>query len=236
MKTYLEVANSPVFYLITFLLIGLIILQVSVFVRLAMKKAAVLRIDRGKIMRAVKTAAVTSFIPSVAIVVALITMVPVLGLPFSWARLSVIGSMAYELTAANFGAEAMGVALGQDGYTTQAFLNSVWTMVIGSSVMLSFTVFLFKGYKEKLAKSMDKGSGSGWSKIFMTAILLGVYSKFILDPVVAGGPALVAMVSSALLALLLDWLTKRPGFKWLQDFSLSISMIAGMACACLLKF
>lgn len=234
MKEYLKVANSPIFYIITITLIVLIIVQVTVFMRIALKRAAELNIDRSKIFRAVKTASITSFIPSIAIVIALITLSPILGLPFSWARLSVIGSLAYELTAANFGADAMGVALGQDGYTVQAFLNSIWTMTIGSSVMISFTIFFFKKYKQQLAKSLTKNSSSGWSKILMTAILLGVYSKFILEPIAAGGAAFVALIASAILALILDWLTKRPGFKWLQDFSLPLSMIAGMASAALI--
>ena len=234
MKEYLKVANSPIFYIITFILFAIIIVQVFVFIRMALKRAKQLNITHSQIKSVVKTASVTTVVPSIATVIALLTLVPIMGLPFSWARLSVIGSLSYELAAANMGADAMGVALGQSGYTMQAFLNSVWTMTIGSSVMITFTLFFFKKYKQQLSKSMEKNRNSNWSKMFISAVLLGVYAKFILEPVVSGGSALAAMLTSAVFALIIEWFIKKTGFRWLQDFSLSISMICGMAAACLL--
>lgn len=234
MKEYLKVANSPIFYIITFILFAIIIVQVFVFIRMALKRAKQLNITHSQIKSVVKTASVTTVVPSIATVIALLTLVPIMGLPFSWARLSVIGSLSYELAAANMGADAMGVALGQSGYTMQAFLNSVWTMTIGSSVMITFTLFFFKKYKQQLSKSMEKNRNSNWNKIFISAVLLGVYAKFILEPVVSGGSALASMLTSAVFALIIEWFIKKTGFRWLQDFSLSISMICGMAAACLL--
>jgi len=87
MKDYLQVANSPYMYIGVVLLLGIVCWQASVFISRSLKRAQALGITREKINKTVKVAALTSLVPSLAIVVALLTLAPVLGLPFSWTRL-----------------------------------------------------------------------------------------------------------------------------------------------------
>ena len=231
MKDYLSIANSPLMYLGVFLLLAIVFWQAGVFIRRSLKRAEELGIAKERLWKAAKVAALTSIVPSLAIVVALLTLAPVLGLPFSWARLSIIGSLTYELFAADIGAKASGVALGGTGYGASAFLTSVCTQTIGSFVMLFMTIFLFKWYKTRLNKSLKKEGSGTWGRVFMGALIVSMYSRFVAEPLVKGGVALVSMLASAVTMLLLGLAIKKLKAKWLGDFSVSLSMIVGMCAA-----
>ncbi len=68
----------------------------------------------------------------------------------------------------------------------------------------------------------------------MATIIVSMYARFLAEPVAQGGTALVTMLVSAVFMVLL-WLAikKFNKIKWLSDFAMSISMIAGMASAVL---
>ena len=101
-----------------------------------------------QMIKAVRTGATVSFIPAVSILISLIAMAPVLGIPFPWLRLSIIGSAPYELLAAGIGAKAMGVDnLGSEGFTREVFANSIWIMTLGSFWAVSIVVFFLKKYR-----------------------------------------------------------------------------------------
>lgn len=233
MSNYLEIANSPVMYIGVVLLLGIVIWQAGVFTYRSFKRAEELNIEKSKLYRAMKIAMLTSIVPSIAIILALITLVPVLGTPISWARLSIIGSLSYELMAAEVGATSYGVELGGVGYDASAFLTSVLTMTIGSFAMLGMTIFGFKAYKNRVNKSIEKKGGS-WGSVLMGAIIISLYARFLVEPIVQGGVNLVTMLGSAVTCILMGVLLKKfPKARWLSDYSLSISMVVGMVAAVL---
>lgn len=237
MDTYMTIANSPILYIGVALLMTVVLWQASVYITRTIGRAKELNIAPARLKKAAKVAALTSIVPSVAIIIALLTLAPVLGLPVSWGRLSIIGSLSYELLAAKLGAEAASVSLGKAGYDATAFLTSVTTMTIGSFVTLWLTILGFKWYKNRLNRSLAKGGeakDNPWSRVLMGALIVSLYSRFLAEPIVMGGSALTTMLASAVVMVALGQLVKRcKKMKWLGDFNLSISMIAGMAVAVL---
>ncbi len=232
-----DLTGNSLLYIGVAVLLLIVFWQSAVFLVRALNRAKELNIDSVRLKTAVKVSALTSIVPSIAIVIALITLAPVLGIPVSWGRLSIIGSLSYELLAANIGAEAAGVELGGAGYDATAFLTSVTTMTIGSFASLSIAIFLFKPYKNKLARTLSKSDSSTenpWSRVLMATLIVSLYARFLAEPVVKGGSSLITMIASAIIMLLLTLLTKKVGkLKWLSDFSLSISMILAMTIAVL---
>ena len=239
MKDYLSVANSPILYIGVAALLAVVTWQAVVYIRRALRRAEELNIPKEKLKRAMRTSALVSIVPSIAIVVALLTLAPVIGTPVSWGRLSIIGSLSYELMAANIGAEAAGAALGGANYTATAFLTSVTTMTIGSFAMLGITILGFKKYKDRLNRSLDKGGGkedNPWARVLLAALIVSLYARFLSEPVARGGIMLITMLVSAVCAFLLGLLVKKVrNLKWMTDFVMSISMIAGMVAAVLIS-
>lgn len=239
MKDYLSVANSPILYIGVAALLAVVTWQAVVYIRRALHRAEELNIPKEKLKGAMRTSALVSIVPSIAIVVALLTLAPVIGTPVSWGRLSIIGSLSYELMAANIGAEAAGAALGGADYTATAFLTSVTTMTIGSFAMLGITILGFKKYKDRLNRSLDKGGkkeDNPWARVLLAALIVSLYARFLSEPVARGGIMLITMLVSAVCAFLLGLLVKKVrSLKWMTDFVMSISMIAGMVAAVLVS-
>ena len=229
---YLSIANSNLLYVMVSMVIAVVFIQSVIFLILAWKRGVALGIPRQKLVDAVKSSAVFSIVPSLPIILALVAMVPVLGIPFPWLRLGVIGSAPYELLAANIGAQSMGIkALGQPGYTAQVFGNSMWIMTLG----IIWSPFLFIIFAKRLQKGMKniKKKDSAWLEIMITALYFGMLSVFIGQPIVEGGVPLATILSSAAIMFLLTALVRKFKIDWLTNFSLSIAMISSMALAIL---
>jgi hypothetical protein len=233
MGDYLAIANDPVFFACGAAIILFILVQAALFTAAAFKEGARLGMGRRSLWKAFRAGALSSALPTAAILVALVTMVPVLGLPVPWIRLSVIGSAPYELMAAGIGAKAMGVnGLGGSGYTAEVFASSVWVMCAGSVWSVLLVTFALKKVRSKVAGSLAKDES--WRAVLMNAAFLGVFSIFIADPVVRGGLPLATLGAGALAMALVGALIVKLGQEWLREFALALSMIVAMAAAALL--
>ena len=105
---YFDVANSRLLYI----LVGIGLLYISglvlVFMRKAWRRALELGISQKTILEVVKSSAVFTVIPSISVIIGLFSLSTVLGVPWSWFRLSVVGAVSYELTAAEMVSDALG--------------------------------------------------------------------------------------------------------------------------------
>lgn len=86
--------------------------SVFFFVR-AWKRAAALNMDRRRLKKIVASTALYTVAPAVAILLGVIALSKALGLPLPWLRLSVIGALTYETTAAETAARAFGTNISQ---------------------------------------------------------------------------------------------------------------------------
>jgi len=232
MKDYLELANSGILYLLAGIMIVFVLVQSGLFLKIAWKRGLEIGLTREKMIQTVKTSAVFAIVPSLPIVISLIAMTPVLGTPFSWMRLSIVGSNSYELIAADIGATSMGIeGLGSSGYTSVVFANSMWVMSIGIIWGLLTCVLFLKKYQNKMATVRAKDSR--WSEIMINALFFGMLSVFLGKPITSGGMELAVLLSSGLMMILLTMIAKQLKQNWLNDFALSLSMIAGMGFAIL---
>ena len=68
---------------------------------------------------------ITSIGLSLVIITGLLSLLVTVGGPMAWMRLSYIGFVMFELMAAGFATEAMGVQMGMDTMTEMAFANAV---------------------------------------------------------------------------------------------------------------
>jgi len=230
---YLDVANSNFIYGLAIFVIIFIIFQSLIFMRKAYKQGLKIGMDKKILFKTIKSSMVFSIVPSIPIVIALMAMAPVLGIPFPWIRLSIIGSSVYELLSANIGAQSMGISgLGGDGYTAVVFANSLWVMSVGIIWGLVASIIGLKKYQNRIQKS--RGKDSKWTEIFVLSLYFGMISVFIGQPIVEGGIALYTMIFSAAVMGLITFIINKFKLKRLGDFALSISMVLGMVFAAII--
>ncbi len=231
---YLDVANSGLIYILGSILIAFVLFQSFLFLYEAYNRGKEIGVSTKKMKQAIKSSITFSIVPSIPIVIALIAMVPKLGIPFPWIRLSIIGSMQYELIAAETGAKAMGLeGLNSALFSAQAFANVMWIMSIGIIWGLLTCILFLKKIEKSIQKQQKKDNT--WLTILISSLFFGMISVFIGPVITSGGIPLLTMISSAAIMLVLSFLVEHYNIKWLKNFALSLSMIVGMALAILYK-
>ena len=237
--------NHPVLFLITGLLVAVVLGQSIYFLLKALKRSRELGMDQTKIKKTIKTAALFTIAPAVAIVISVITLSKKLGLPLPWLRLSVVGSMSYETVAANNALSAMGQSLGAEAaLTAQQYVNVLLVMTI--SIMLGIWLVPVIGKKLLGGMSSLSNRDAKWADIFSNALFIGMISAFLgyvfadisrlWSPVegysaTSGLVPVCVMAVSALTMVVCGLLMRKPKLKWLSEYALPISLIVGMASA-----
>ena len=258
--------NHPVLFIIVGLLIAVVLGQSIFFLVKALKRSKELGMDQIKIKKTMKTAAIFTIAPAVAIVISVITLSKKLGLPMPWLRLSVIGSMSYETIAANNALSAMGQSLGSaTPLTAQQYVNVLLVMTV--SIMLG--IWLVPAIGRKLQNGMKsmENRDAKWADTFQSALFIGMISAFLgfvfcnvsrlwtaengivtemssgfaengdkiqvekLFTATSGLVPVCTMIVSALVMVVCGLLMRKPKLKWLSEYALPISLIAGMAAA-----
>ena len=188
----------------------------------------------------VRTAAIFTIAPAVAIVIGVITLSKDLGIPLPWLRLSVLGSLSYETVAAANAESAMGLQLGS-GAALSA--SQYVTIVFVMSISIISGIILLSIIGKRLHKGMDarEKRDAKWAEIFSNALFIGMicaFVGFIFGDVLSvrtgdmSGliPVFVFAVSMALM-ILCGALRKKYNWGWINDYALPISLIGGMASA-----
>lgn len=223
---YMTVANSPFIYIVSGLIVTYVVLLCVIYLRNGLKRARALGIGSDTLRRTIRTAATFSVAPSLPIVVALIAMMGIMGLPYPWMRLSIIGSFQYELTTAKIGASAMGVEQLSTASSPQVFANSIWIMSLGIIWGMLMSVLFMKKFSHGLDQAKKKDQTK--LQLIITALYFGMLSVFVGPPIVQGGIGLLTLlVSAGLFFLLTKLLQHRPRSVW-TDFIFTFSMVGGM--------
>lgn len=241
--------NSAPIYIICGGIIAFVAIVCIVFMVRAYNAGKSIGMDTTKMKRVIVSSATFSVLPSIGILLGVIALSGSLGIPWPWLRLSVIGALHYETQVAQGAAEQVGMEklsaseMTASGFATIALLMSVciiWGMVL--------SVFFNKKYTDKLGSAQGGSSSSqGFGDMAMSAMFIGLVSAYIGSYIGSfvssqglfsfrGDPAplLVVLVSAIVMALFI-WLGGKKKFSWVDNFSVAVSMLAGMAAAVIIK-
>jgi hypothetical protein len=144
-------------------------------------------------------------------------------------RLSVIGSLAYELLAAGAAVNEMGF----DGLTATinapAFAAAVWVMSMGVIFSLLFAAFAVP-YLHRAKRALG-GGDDAWMAVLVSAAFFGALGGLAGPHFLGGGLGLAALVGAFVSMGAIRLAVKRWRADWLNEWSLSISIIIGLLTA-----
>lgn len=230
-KLYSHVANSPVMAIFCGLAIVVVLVQAVVFFRVAWKRALELGLTCQELMKVVKSSAVFSIVPSLPIIISYMILLPALGKFFPWLRLSVIGSATYETLAANMAVTSFGFdSLGSADFSPDVFGSLLWVVTLGV-FLSSMSALLLRRFDSKMQSvtTNPNSFGNVVPNIMFLGMMATLSAPYLAD--VTNIPSLSAIVVSALVMIGLNAVGKK--VPALKEFAFSLSMIAGMASACL---
>lgn len=231
--------NHPILFVIVGIIIAVVLAQSFYFLFKSIRRAKALNMDMGVVKKTISSSAVFTIAPAVSILVGVVVLSKSLGIALPWLRLSVIGSITYENVAAQNALTAAGLS-GSDTITDPSIFSAVlWVMTIGIAAGLVFVPFVTKKIQGGMQKIGLKDKK--WGEIFNTAMFLGMISAFLgyvfcdVGNVVHGDTAglipVCVMAVSAVVMAACGLSSKKFKIRWLEDYALPASLVAGMASA-----
>ena len=232
--------NSLPMFLIAGVVVAFIAALCVVFLARSWRAGVAMGMDKARLRRAITSSATFTLLPSVSILLGVIALSGSLGIPLPWIRLSVIGALHYEGNVADIAARAAGMSggLGSEELTAPVFLTIALVMTAGILAGCFLCIFCLKAYMKKVrsAAQKEKGGKKGFGDYMFTAMFVGLVSAYIgsyLGEWTSAGnymPLFVAAVSAAAMGLF-EYLARKKGMTWLDNFSMAGSMLVGMAAA-----
>ena len=240
--------NSPALFAIVGIIIAFVVAQSVFFLVRAYRRGLAIGMEKRKLNSVIKSAAVFTIAPAVGIFIGVITLSKKLGIALPWLRLSVIGSLTYELTAAENAAASVGASLSDSStaLTASQYVTIATVMTLGIVASLILAPLLGKKISGGVLKIRNKDSK--WGDVFMTSLFMGMISAFLgiivcnigfvsSDAGVVFNMSardlipLCVLIVSAIIMLLCGLVMQKTKWTWLNDYALPISMVGSMALA-----
>lgn len=223
--------NSAFMFVLGAVVAVFVTVQSMVFLRKAWAEGKRKGLAPETMRKAVISSAVFTVVPSLAILMTMLTLSGALGLALPWIRLSVIGAVTYEVPAAEAAAQAVGASLSGVGVPVSVFSVIVWVMTLG---ILSGPLFIIAYFKKLQGKiNQIKSDDNRWGSLLISAMFIGLISSFLGSSLAGGLVSTLTLFSSALLMVICIMLEQKAGLKAFKDFALPLSMIGAMTMAIL---
>ena len=231
--TFMSIMNSFPLYILVIAGLLFVFALCLVTLKQARQRALELGLSKEEIMGVIKSSALFSIVPSLSVVVGLFSLQAILGVPWSWYRLSVIGSVSYELIAADM------AAIGA-GYDSLAALVEVNDPNVAGAVMLAMSLGIIGGVVGCLflGKSIQTGMASyraksgAWGALVMSCFVMALMAVFVpARSIFTGTIATLTLITSALITMAQRWIIKKYKVKWLSNFVMADALILGMVSA-----
>ncbi|KAB3530690.1 DUF5058 family protein [Alkaliphilus serpentinus] len=229
--------NSNFLFMIGGCVFTFVIAQSVFFLYRAIKQAKIMGMDRAVIKSTIISSAAFSIAPALSILLGVLSLSKFLGLPLPWIRLSILGALTYELTAAASAASSVGISVTEQITNPQAYTTIAWVMTLG----IIPGVILIPLFLKKIQGGLisQKNRDRIWGEHFMTAIFLGMISAFLgmvfatVRKGIAGWIPVFVLIFSAIVMVCCGLAIKKYNVKWLEDYALPFSILGGMAFAIL---
>ncbi|HWR29147.1 MAG TPA: DUF5058 family protein, partial [Negativicutes bacterium] len=222
--------NSSGMWIASSIMVIMVILQSVVFLRAGLNEANRIGLSRQRCIRAMRASVLTSVGPSLAPVIVLMALIPVLGAPTTWMRLCDVGAPSTELAISAMAAKVIGVDMRSAAYDLKAYSYSMWGMALNNLGFLAM-VFLFNHKMGQGLETFNKRSNPVLVKFVMSGALLGLISYLVTAQVLAGGQikseSLIVAIVSGIAMYFLNFVGRR--YPWIREPSLGIAMIVAMS-------
>lgn len=225
-----DILNSNLLYTLVIVgLLGIFLICIFFFAR-AKKRALELGVDKDTFKDAMKSSAIFSVVPSVSVIIGLISLSPLLGVPWPWFRLSVVGALGYELMSADLATKGAGYE-SLAAFAESGSINSVGTVMFVMSISIMsgmiFNLIFLKSLHTRISsvgKKQDK-----FITLALSTLTIGMMSVFVPMQFISSKIHAITLIASALLTFVLTKMSTKS--KWLGDYIMSFALIFGMAVA-----
>ena len=238
-----KVANSWWMYLLGVIVVIFVLAGSLFFILKSFKDAKKLNMDSKVLKQTIINSAVFTILPSISILIGVITLSGVLGIPLPWIRLTVIGALHYEGVAANSAYEGI-KSLSE--LTSVQFVTIAFVMTLGILSGPLYCLFGFKSYDKKILSKAkgdnevvvkdenlveeNKKPKKNFGDVLFNAVFIAMICSFLAVDVakvfdkeqgaIKNYVPIVVIITTFLSMFVLDMLKKKLKWKWLASFDL----------------
>ena len=235
--------ESKLMYGLAAAVIVFVLAQSFFFMIKAWKQGKKLGLSSQTMRSTVTSSVLFSIAPAVSVVATVIVLAKALGIVLPWIRLSVIGNITYETTAAEAALNVFGSSVSEPVQDPQQFSAIMWVMTIGCIFPLILLPIFLKTIQKKIGHAAQ--TNAQLADVISAAAFIGLIAAFIARSLAgvgtkdnpadgAGTMSLLVLIISILLMVILTKLCDRFKLRWLENFTMPLSMIGAMAAAILL--
>jgi hypothetical protein len=229
--SFFDVANHWLIYLLVIIGIAYVACFAIISMRKSWKRALVKGYSHEKLMNIVKLTVSAAIVPSISIVIGLFSLVALLGIPWPWWRLSVVGSLVYETMAADSAIKAAGLDLAHlTEATARDFVLVMYVMSIGIMGGMFVSPFITKPIH--LGSMKMKAGDKRWAALGGTTFFLVIMAVFVVPIFLNWRPAgfiqMLTFLTSVVLTIGMGKIATGK-LSFLKSFILAISLIVAMA-------
>lgn len=251
--------ESGFMYAIALAVIAFVVVQSVFFLVKSLKKARELGIAKETLRSTIISSAMFTVAPAISILATVIVLANALGIVLPWIRLSVIGNLAYETTAAQSALDFWGDSLRNTVTDPQKFATISWAMTLGSIAPLILLPFFCKKLQKKVGETVNKSEKSKkFGDAISAAAFIGIVMAFVSREIYsvttqttsvenaegaieqvkmisgsAGFMSIIVLICAIVFMLILDVICKKFKLTKLEPFAMPIAMFAAMGMAVL---
>lgn len=224
--SFFDVANSR----FLFAAVGIGILYVIGFAVFygfkSYSRAVEVGVPKEKLREVMRSSAVFTVVPSLAIVLGFFSLAALLGIAWPWFRLSVIGSVTYEIMAADSALKTLGI-VSPSAASGRVFVTLMYVMTI--CIMGGVILSIFVAKRIQRGTMELKAKDERWGSLAMSTFMTTIMVVFLVPIILKGGTYLMTLITSAVITAVLGLIARKFQIKWLEGFILAISLIVAMA-------
>lgn len=227
---FYDLVNSSLLYILVAIVIIYVFFLAFYFAKKAWNRALELGYTKKDLQKVIKSTISATIVPSIAIVIGLFTLVTALGVPFPWLRLSVIGSVSYELIVSESATAALvgnsNASLADVPLENLTAVMFVMTLSITGGL---FTLLFFgKKIQNKINDLSEDKKGFGF--IAVECLLVALAATFLPAFLVKDWASFLTFFTSLFITIGLGLLSmKVHKLSWVKDFVLAAALLGGMA-------
>jgi hypothetical protein len=251
--------TSGFMYAVALIVIGFVVVQSVFFLVKSLKRARELGIAKETLRTTMISSAMFTVAPAISILATVIVLANALGIVLPWIRLSVIGNLAYETTAAQSALDFWGDTLNNSVTDPQKFATITWAMTLCSIAPLLLLPFLCKKLQKKVGETVNKSEKSQkFGDAISAAAFIGIVMAFVSREIYsvttqtvtaenaagqiekvkmisgsAGFMSILVLICAIVFMLALDIVCKKFKLTKLEPFAMPIAMFAAMGMAVL---
>lgn len=229
----MKIANSPIMWVLSILIVATVVIQSVIFYRLAkkhVKNTNLLKPEQVK--KAFKIGVIGTIGPAFAVFAVAMALIAQIGGPITLARIGIIGSASFEMISAQIG--SAGTA-GTAEFMPNMLAAAAWVMTLGGAGWL-IVVFFATKHIDKLQETIKKTNPLTIAYmsvfapfiIFFTLSYKEVINKGILKEDMDLAP-MAALIAGAVAVVIVNKIVEKDSSKkWLKEWAMGFAVIAAM--------